>query len=350
MKQWKKKVTIMAAVGALAVTSLTGCGGSVDNDEAVATVGNDKVSYGVANFYARMQQAQYETYYAGMMGTTGEALWAQEIEEGKTYEDSVKESLLESLENLYLMKQHASEYEVILTEEDTKAIEKAAALFDEDNSLENKEAVSGYQKYVEEFLELATIQSKMQEPMRAGVDTEVSDEEAAQKSMKYVYFAYTKTDEEGNSSDMSEEEKEALKATAQEFVENLKASEAKDIDAAAAEAGVEVQTVTFDSESSSPNADLIAAADALENEGDVTDIVESDYGIYVGKVTSMLDRDATDKKKESIVEERKQEQYDSLLEKWREETEITENEKLWKKVKFKEQGVTIVESGDDYDE
>lgn len=83
MGQWKKRLTIMAAVGALAVTSLTGCG-SVDNDEAVATVGEEKITYGVANFYARMEQAQYETYYASWMGTTGEELWAQEVEEGST--------------------------------------------------------------------------------------------------------------------------------------------------------------------------------------------------------------------------------------------------------------------------
>ncbi len=73
---------------------------------------------------------------------------------------------------------------------------------------------------------------------------------------------------------------------------------------------LEVQTATFDSESTSPTADLVKAADALE-EGDVTGIVESDNGIYVAKLTSNLDREATDAKKESIVEERKQEQYDS---------------------------------------
>lgn len=61
----------MTAAGALALTSLTGCT-SFDNDDAVATVGKEEIPAGVANFYARMQQAQYETYYAPMMGTTGE--------------------------------------------------------------------------------------------------------------------------------------------------------------------------------------------------------------------------------------------------------------------------------------
>lgn len=344
MGQFRKKMIIVAAAGALAVSSLAGCSRSMDNDAVVAEVGKDKITLGVANFYARMQQAQYETYYAGMMGMTGEDMWKQEIEDGKTYEDSTKESILEALENLYLLEQHAADYKVELTDDDKKAINKAANSFVENNTLEDKEAVSGYEKNVKKFLELVTIQSKMDQPMKEGVDENVSDEEAAQKSMQYVFFSYNKTDEEGNSTALSDDEKAALKETAQAFDDSLKASETKDIEAAAKEAGQEVQTATFDSESTSPNADLVKAADALENEGDVTDLVETDSGIYVAKVTSFLDREATDAKKESIVQQRKQEQYDSLLKKWRKDTEIKEHKKVWKKVDFNKQGVTIKQS------
>lgn len=350
MGQFSKKLIIMTAAGVLAVSSLAGCSRSMDNDAVVAEVGKDKITLGVANFYARMQQGQYETYYAGMMGMTGEDMWTQEVEEGKTYEDSTKESTLEALENMYLLKQHASDYKVELTDDDKKAIEKAAESFVEDNTLEDKEAVSGYEKNVKKFLELATIQSKMDKPMKEGVDEEVSDEEAAQKSMQYVLFSYNKTDEDGKSEEMTNEEKAATKQTAQEFSEFLKASETKDIEAAAKDAGQEVKTVTFDSDSTAPNADLIKAADAIENEGDVTDIVETDSGIYVAKVTSFLDREATDAKKESIVTERRQEQYDSILKEWREDTDIKENEKVWKKVDFQKQGVTIIQSEEEYTE
>lgn len=333
----------------MALTSLTGCT-SFDNDDAVATVGKEEIPAGVANFYARMQQAQYETYYAPMMGTTGEALWQQEMEEGKTYEESTKETLLLNLENLYLIRQHAEEYEVALTEEDTKAIEEAAKKFDEDNALEEKEAVSGYKKYIEEYLELVTIQSRMDPKMKEGVNEEVSDEEAAQKSMKYVYFPYSTTDADGNTKDLTEDEKKELKKTAQTFADTLKVSETKDIDALAQKGGYEVKTTTFDSESTAPNADLVKALDALTTEGDVTDVIESDYGIYVGKLTSLLDREATDTEKTNIVAQRKQEQYDSLLADWRKETEITENKKVWNKIDFEKQGVTAKQSDDQYDD
>ncbi|CDA99185.1 MAG: peptidyl-prolyl cis-trans isomerase [Schaedlerella sp.] len=349
MKQSVKRMAVLTAAGALALTSLTGCT-SFDNDDAVATVGKEEIPAGVANFYARMQQAQYETYYAPMMGTTGEALWQQEMEEGKTYEESTKETLLLNLENLYLIRQHAEEYEVALTEEDTKAIEEAAKKFDEDNALEEKEAVSGYKKYIEEYLELVTIQSRMDPKMKEGVNEEVSDEEAAQKSMKYVYFPYSTTDADGNTKDLTEDEKKELKKTAQTFADTLKVSETKDIDALAQKGGYEVKTTTFDSESTAPNADLVKALDALTTEGDVTDVIESDYGIYVGKLTSLLDREATDTEKTNIVAQRKQEQYDSLLADWRKETEITENKKVWNKIDFEKQGVTAKQSDDQYDD
>ena len=237
-----------------------------------------------------------------------------------------------------------------MTEEDTKAIEEVAKKFDEDNALEEKEAVSGYKKYIEEYLELVTIQSRMDPKMKEGVNEDVSDEEAAQKSMKYVYFPYSTTDADGNTKDLTEDEKKELKKTAQTFADTLKASETKDIDALAQKSGYEVKTTTFDSESTAPNADLVKALDALTTEGDVTDVIESDYGIYVGKLTSLLDREATDTEKTNIVAQRKQEQYDSLLADWRKETEITENKKVWNKIDFEKQGVTAKQSDDQYDD
>ena len=335
-----------AAAAALAATTITGCSGSLDTEAVVMTVGDEEVTLGVANFYARMTQAQYETYYLSMMSSNGmtmtaEDMWNQEYE-GETTEQTTKDGLLESLQNMYLIAQHAEEYGVSLTEEEKDAISEAAAQFDEDNTDEAKEAVSGYKKDIEKYLELVTIQSKMDSPMREGVDEEVSDEEAAQKAMNYVFFSYTTTDESGNSAELSDDEKTALQTTAQNLSERVKAGE--DMADVAEESSATVQEATFDGESTTYDADLIAAADALEEVGDVTDVIETDSGLYVAQLTSLLDRDATDARKDEIVEERRQEQYDSLLEEWRDATEISVDEKVWNKIDFIDQGVTIITS------
>ena len=345
MKRWTKKAAAALMAGSLVAASLTGCGSSADNSEIVSSVGEDQITYGLANFYARIQQSSIEYYYENMMGyAVGAEMWASEVSDGVTYEDSTKDSILTYLQDMYLIKQHAEEYGVSLTEEDLTAIDETIATFNEDNSLENLEIISGEEEYVKEYLELMTLAYKMEEPMKEGVNEEVSDEEAAQKSMKYVYFEYTTTDADGNEVDMTDEEKEALKASAEEFTESLKNDPASDIDTLAAASGLEVSTVTFDAETTSPNADLIAAADALAAAGDVTDMIESDYGIYVGVLTSLLDREATDAEKLEIVEERKEEQYQSLLDEWREAVEITVYDEVWAKLDLEDTGVTYADS------
>ena len=345
MLRFGKRAVVLTAAGVLSAMAVTGCSGSIDTDAVVATVGDEEIPLGVANFYARMTQGQYETYYAGMMGMTGEDMWAQEIEEDTTYEQSVKESTMEELQNMYLISQHADEYEVSLTEEEKDAIKEAAKQFDEANSDEVKENVSGYRKYIEEYLERATIQSKMQTKMEEGVDEEVSDEEAAQKAMMYVYFSFTSTDESGASTTLTEEEQESLRTDAQNLADRVAAGE--DISTVAEELGQTAYDLTFDSESTGPAEELIAAVDAFETEGEVTDPIETDGGIYVAQLTSLFDREATDQEKANIVDERRQAQYDSLLEEWRNETDITVDEKVWGKVDFEDVGVTIITSETD---
>ncbi|HIX63586.1 MAG TPA: peptidyl-prolyl cis-trans isomerase [Candidatus Mediterraneibacter colneyensis] len=345
MLRFGKRAVVLTAAGVLSAMAVTGCSGSIDTDAVVATVGDEEIPLGVANFYARMTQGQYETYYAGMMGMTGEDMWAQEIEEDTTYEQSVKDSTMEELQNMYLISQHADEYEVSLTEEEKDAIKEAAKQFDEANSDEVKENVSGYRKYIEEYLERATIQSKMQTKMEEGVDEEVSDEEAAQKAMMYVYFSFTSTDESGASTTLTEEEQESLRTDAQNLADRVAAGE--DISTVAEELGQTAYDLTFDSESTGPAEELIAAVDAFETEGEVTDPIETDGGIYVAQLTSLFDREATDQEKANIVDERRQAQYDSLLEEWRNETDITVDEKVWGKVDFEDVGVTIITSETD---
>lgn len=337
----KKRLAILALAGVMAVSALTGCGKLYDND-VVATVDGDDITAGLANFYARMTQAQYETYYAGYLG---EDMWSSEASEGQSYEEYVKENVLESLQNMYLLEDHMDEYDVSVSEEDEAAIQKAAEAFDEANGLEEKDKVSGSIENVKRFLTLVTIQQKMEEAIEATADTEVSDEEAAQKAMQYVLFSFTQTDDEGNSTTMTEEEQETLRTEAEAFAEG--AGSVDDFAAYADENGYEAKDTTFDAEDSLViPAELAQAADALE-EGGVTEVIETDTGFYVAKVTSLFDEEATETEKESIIAERQQEKYNETIEAWREEADITVNESVWKKVDFNELSVTLYEDDSD---
>ena len=340
-----KKLLILTAVFSLCAVSVTGCGKAKDTD-VVAKVGDQEIPYGVANFYARMQQAQMESYYTAY-GQDVDTLWAQELKDGDTYEESYRKSIMETLENFYLMEMHMEDYGVTITEEDKQKIEEAAEQFLSSNSDESKDVVSGKKEYVTRVLELMTIASRMEEPMKAEADVNVTDEEAAQKSMQYVLFSYSTQDESGNNVDMTDEEKAAQKEKAQNFLDQLKANEFEDFETYAGSAGLEVQTATFDSESTSPAEEVVKAADALQAEGDVSDVIETDGGCYVVKLTSLMDREATDNKKAELVSQKKTDKYNELLKEWRSDAKVKEYKSVWKKLDFVNQGIKVKQKTED---
>ena len=331
----KKRAVICLLAAALATASLSGCG-SFDGSDVVVTVDDKEITADLANFLARYTQAQYETYYAGYLG---DDMWNSEgSSDGESYEDTVKDSVLESLENMYLMEAHMGDYDIALTEEEENSIKEAAKQFDENNGLEEKEKVSGNTDTVERILELMTIQKKVQDAVMAGADTEVSDEEAAQKKMQYVTFSFTTTDEEGNSSEMTDEEKAELKTRAEEFASG--AAGASDFSAYASQQGYEAAEGTFDSESTGYPEELVDEMDKLE-EGGTTGAVESTGGYYVARVTSLFDREATDTKKTEIVQERKQKLLEDTISEWRDDAKIDVNNRVWNKVDFNKLSVTM---------
>ena len=327
----KKRILTLVLAGMLSVASPAGCS-SFKEDEVVATVGDQEITADIANFYARYVQAQYETYYSAYLG---ENMWNSEASEGKTYEESVKDSVLEGLENMLLMEAHMKDYEMSLSDEEKKVVEDAAKKFDDANALEDKEKVSGSEDTVKRVMTLMAIQQKMQDKIEEDADTEVSDEEAAQKSMQFVTFSYKSEDEDGESKDMTDKEKKEVDKKAEEFAKGAKDAYAKD-------QGLEAQKATFNSESSNPNEEVVKAADELE-EGEVTDVIKTDGGCYVAKVTSLLDREATDARKDTIVSERKQKVYEDVCEKWRKKVDISVDKDVWKKIDFNDLKVTMRE-------
>lgn len=330
----KKRLFALALAGVLAATTLTGCG-SLKGDETVATVDDTKIDADLANFFARYTQATYETYYSAYLG---EDMWNSDASDGETYEESVKSSVLKSLEDMILLEKHMDDYNVSITDEDKATIKETTQQFLDDNSLDDKNLVSGNKKTVNRALTLMAIQQKMRTAIQAGADTEVSDEEAAQKSMDYVFISYQTKDDSGNSKDVSDDEKAQLKSQAEAIASGLK--EGGDLNALAEEQGATVQTLTFDKDTTSPDADLIKAADAL-GEGESTDVIETDKGCYVAKVTSLLDRTATDSKKSQIVQERQTKLYDDTVKKWRKKADIKVHKSVWKKVSFQKVSVKM---------
>ncbi len=331
MKHFTKRLVICFVIAALTVLPLSGCG--MNPNATVLKVGSEKVSLGLANFAARYNQSTYETYY-GISDTA----WGQNAVDDQTYEEYVKKEVMNSLKKMVLERQHMGDYKVKLTDDEKSKIKKAVAAFIKANGKEAKEAVTADQSTVEEYLELLTIQNKMDEAIKENADVKVTDKEAAQKKMQYAYFSFSSTDEAGNVTLFEDDEKAALKKTAEAFAKT--AADAKDFKADAEAAGASVEEATFDKSSTTPDKGLTAAAAKLKA-GQVTPVIEGETGFYVAKVTSDLDKEATKTKKDELIAERKNEAVSDMIKKWKKETKTKVKKRQWKKVSFEKQGVKM---------
>lgn len=352
MRGLRKRIIALAAVAAMVMTSFVGCG-SVDNSEIVAKVGDSKITAGMANFYARYQQPSFEEYYVsyqdyqqqqiyGSVMYETEMDWSVEQEEGVTLEDTYKDDVMTSLQNLYIMEDHMKDYDVELTKDELKAIEKAAKAFIKANSDDAKEKISADKETVVEFLKLMTISVKVENAIRAGVDTHIADEDVNQKRIRYVSFPTTTTDENSQTVEMSKDEIKAVKKEAKAFLADAQANGS--LEAYATEKEATSNTATYgkdyaEDEAATLPTEVFDAAEKLEENG-FAEVIKTDSAFYVVQLESALDEDATAAKLESILEERKSEAVTDTIEKWREDTKIKVYDKVWDKISMHDIQVT----------
>lgn len=335
-----KKTVALLIVAVMGMTFFTGCAKDkeLDGTEVVMVVGETEVTMNIANFFVRYNQSMVEGMYNQYVG---EDVWMTEIEKGVTYEDNLKESLLQELQKLYVINHHLEDYDVALTDEEVAAIEAAADSFVAENKDKDVKAqVSGDKDTVVEYLKLYTLSQKMGEAMRADVDPVVTDEQAAQKRMRYFEITKSETLDDGSTMEMSEDEIKAAQKEAKEFLKGAKANGS--MEAYATEAGKETKTLAFDADSTGLDAEVIKAADGLK-ENEFSKVIETETGIYIVQLETEFDAEATENNKATVLAERQEAKYQELVEKWTEEIEITVYEKVWNKISIQRLKVNTIE-------
>lgn len=402
MKKRLKKAAVLGLSAALAMSSLAGCSKKeekvFDATQTAVTVNGTELSAGVVKFMTHYMQAATESFYNQYFGAGSMNMSIDE--NGTTLGEMMKEQNISSLTELLLIEQHMEEYGVSLTDEEKAAITEAAAAFIEANDEEVLTKMGATQADVERYLELNTIQVKMNPAMSADVDTEVSDAEAAQRKIQYVLItAETEAELEEETEAVSEgtteaetvaetaaetetetaalEENETAKTKSVEETEAVSEAEsAEETEAVSEEAETEtedpamaaameeayvkavqaielikggeefeeavqsidedlvVREMTFDAENTTVAKNLIIATEGLADDTLVETPVEGSTGYYVVKLVTQVDREATDEKKEELVEQRKSDRITELLTEWKEAAEITQDDEVLAQIVF----------------
>ncbi len=349
------KIRMTAAVTAFLMTAalFTGCG-KIDGSAIAGTVGDHKITLGLVNFFARYQQNPYEESYNsfqnyqqtqvyGSVVYTGDIDWSAETEDNKTVQDTYLDDIMTSLENFYIKQDHMKDYGIEISDEEKKAISKAASGFLKANSKEVKEKISADEDTVTEFLTLQTISGKVEKAVKDTADKNVPDEDVAQRRIRYLSFDTTTVDDDGNTKDMSKKEIAAVKKEAQEFLDGARTNGS--MEAYSTESGKTSSTLNYgkdykdDSTLSIPEEVLDAAEKLQDNE--FADIIKTDSAYYVIQMEAKRDEEATKTELESVITERENEKLNDTLDKWRDDTKIKVDKKVLAKIKMHDIKITV---------
>lgn len=345
MKAAKTAAICGIASLALAAAGLAGCGDKVDGTAAALVINDEEVNLGTANFYLRHQQAETANMMQSYGLTSSDLMWDQAISDSQSYGDSLKENCQDSLVNMVVLRQHAEEYGVSLTEEETQKIDETAQAVMDANP-DAMERIGASKEDVAQVLELYTYQQKMREPMVADTDREVSDEEAAQTTVTYARISLEGED----GAELTEDEKAELKADAEEVLAQIQAS----ADPSAADFSTIADGVNEDFMASSlsyGSDDTILEDTVKEAVSSLTDgqvygsVIETEEYYYIVRLDQVFDAEATETEKESIISQRESENYDAKLQEWVDASAV-DTKSGWDNLRVTDKDLYVVKAED----
>ena len=329
--------------GILAAGLLAGCGKGekIDSTLPAVTVDGESVSMGEALFYLRAQQAETQTMMESYGFVDGNSFWGQTTtdDDGNeiTYAQQLKDSVLDELTEYMLLRSHASDYDIEMPAEVSDAAAENAKTVYEANT-DVLEEIGTTEDDIRNVMELYAYPQLMKDAMTADVDVEVSDEEAAQTRVIYCRIRLKEEDEEGNQVDASDETKETYHGMMEDLLAQMQEAEEVDEESvremanAIDEELIMVGSTSYGKDDAYLPEEVLTAAESLQDGETYDGVIETADGFYyLVNMVAVLDREATDIEKNSIVSERQQEAFDALVQEWKDAAEISNGEE-WEKV------------------
>lgn len=306
----RKKLAVLLAAAVMA-GSFSGCG-LMENTEIVFTTGLSgeqlfKIGKSVctlpeAMIYVMDYQRQYEGVY-------GVEMWEHDFG-GITFENYVKDTIVDQLASMKAITLLAGDYEVSLSSDEEEKVSQAAEDYYGALTEEQIEYMDLELKDVESLYRDHALSGKVYEEITKDVNTEVSDDEARIITVQQIRL------------DSAE--------TAQSVKEQL--DEGRDFAAVASSYSLDSQ-VTYTFGRGEHDAAYEEAAFALEND-QVSDVIDTEDGYYILKCVNNFDQEATEDNKVTMVEKRRDELFESVYEKLVADTPSQFNSRLWEKVHF----------------
>ena len=331
------KKILALALSLVMCISLVGCGNS---NKAVVTVNGQEISVGNYEKILALNKSTMEAYY-------GSEIWSEEVEEGLTYEDTLKEMVLASMVTAEVIYLEAEKEGVAPTDEE---VQEEIANFNEsivdDTDYQEQLKSIGID---DEFLKFQFARDLANLNLKAKYidELDISDSELQTYYDENKDDFYTDTvtashilistqDDEGN--ELTGEDLEKAETEAKEVLAKVNAGEdfaelAKEYsdDPGSAESGGELSTFGRDNNL----VEEFSNASFELKTGEVSELVKTDYGYHIIKCTERIDKqESFDDVKDNIKSTLGLEKYAEYIEGLEADATITQDENVVKKAKF----------------
>lgn len=330
--KWKR-----AAVGILSAFVLTvsvcGCGNGEDvGTKVVLTTGFGKDEiFRIETSSCRLPelmvylttiQNRYESVY-------GREIWETNAD-GVTLEENVKNIALAQIAKIKTMNLMAERYEVDLDDEEKAKAENAAQVYYESLGDREIELMGVNEKTIRSlYMELARAEKMYQYTIK-DINPEISDDEARTITVQHILIKTYALDGAGKKIEYTQEARKEAYKKAREAL--AAAKEGEDFDALIRKYS-EDDKATYSFGKGEMDEAFETAAFNLGT-GEISDIVETEFGYHIIKCISTFDREETDANKVKIVEQRREEAFDQEYDAYVETLTRNLNEELWKTVNF----------------
>lgn len=283
-------------------------------------IGDTQVDYREGMVYLNAVKEDYEQYY-------GSDIWKYAVDsQGKTMGEVIKERTLEQIIYIKVVCQKANELGIVLSEEELQTVDRQTAEYMEqikgsDLLLHGVNADIVRRIYSDNMLARKTF-----ETTTLNVDTDIPDAEAAQHRFYSIAIRNFKIDASGNRVSYNTNELGELKARVDSLY--AQAQETEDfykLAAANTEDSVMLEVVGGISDFPAEYEDTILAL----NTGELSPVIETADYYYIFYCVTDFDVDATHNKKEEMIAERQDEEFQARYREWRRSIHIEVNEEVW---------------------
>lgn len=329
-----KKTTACLLALAVGFGGLTACGNKADTDtKVVLTTGFqkdevfriEKMSCTLPEImvYLTTTQNQYESVY-------GDKIWEVDLD-GVTLEENVKETVLANIAQVKTMNLLAKQHQVVLSDEEMQTAKQAAAAYYSSlNESEISQMGITEETIVGLYSEYA-LAAKVYEYIIKDINPEISDDEARTITVEHILIKTYMLDGTGKKVEYTESAKQEAYEKAKEVLQKAQSGE-QDFESLI-KTYSEDATATYSFGKGMMDPAFEEAAFNLGT-GEISDIVETEFGYHIIKCISTFNKEETDANKVKIVEQRKEEVFGEEYDRFVNSLTRKLNEPLWEEVTF----------------